>query len=177
METYKLKFTQLQLEIFRLFCVKAGEKLNQRQIAKLLNVSPTAIAKALPVLEKEELIKVSKSKEMNLNIVELNRENRRTIQLKRAENLKMLYESGLADELIEHYPGCTIVLFGSYARGEDMSTSDIDIAIIGTKKKSIITKKLDREVRINAYKSFKEIHKELKENICNGILLSGGIEL
>ena len=56
MDMYKLKFTKLQLEIFRLLCVKAGERLNQRQIARLLKVSPTAIAKAIPKLEKESLL-------------------------------------------------------------------------------------------------------------------------
>jgi len=177
MDTYKLKFTKLQMEIFRLFCIKTGEKLNQRQIAKLLQVSPTAIAKSLPLLEKNNLLKIKKHKEMNLIQVTLNRENYKTRQLKRVENLKLLYESNLPSKLIEQYPGCTIILFGSYAKGEDTFTSDIDIAIIGTAKKSHILKELEKEVRINTYKSFTKIQKELKENIYNGIILAGGIEL
>ncbi|MFH1275986.1 MAG: nucleotidyltransferase domain-containing protein [Candidatus Woesearchaeota archaeon] len=177
METYKLKFTTLQLEIFRLFCIKTGQKLNQRKIAKFLNVSPTAIAKALPLLEKEGLLKINNSKEMNLTLVEFNRENKLAIQLKRVENLKLFYESGILNNLIEQYPGTTIILFGSYAKGEDLFTSDIDVAIIGTKKKGSITKDLEKEVRVSTYLNSKEINKELKENIFNGIVLIGGIEL
>jgi len=181
MDTYKLKLTKLQMEIFRLLCVKTGEKMNQRQIARLLKVSPTAIAKSLPNLEKEERITVEKSREMNLTAISLNRENPRTIQLKRAENLKMLYETGFPEFIEEKHAGSTIILFGSYSKGEDTTKSDIDIAVIGSKAKQIDLKKfekmLEKDIRINYYKSWKDINNELKENIFNGIVLSGGIEL
>ncbi|MBT4539509.1 winged helix DNA-binding protein [Candidatus Woesearchaeota archaeon] len=177
MERYKVRFTRLQQEIFRLFCVRTGKKLSQRKVAEYLLVSPTAIANSIPELEKAGLIKRNKSSEMNLNLVELNRDDQRTIQLKKVENLKRLYESGLVNKLIEQYPGCTIVLFGSYAKGEDLFNSDIDFAVIGTKKKSSISKGLEKELRINTYQSWSKISKELKESICNGIVLAGGIEL
>ncbi len=181
MDMYKLKFTILQLEMFRLLCIRAGERINQRQLAGLLKVSPTAVAKSLGMLEKEGLIAVQRSKRMNLTLIALNRDNKKAVQLKRAENLKMLYESGLVEFLEESNPGCTIILFGSYAKGEDIASSDMDLAIIGSKGKKLdlsgYAKKLEKEIRINYYKSFKEISKELKENLCNGILLHGGIEL
>ncbi len=180
MEIYKQKFTKLQNEIFSLLCFKAGEKLNQRKIAKLLRVSPTAVAKSLYLLEKESLIKIEREKEINLNLISLNN-NKRTIELKRIENLKNIYESGLGDFLEETFPGCTILLFGSYSRGEDTKTSDIDIAIIGTKPKDInlanFEKIFEKEIRINFYKSLEEIDKHLRSNILNGIILSGAIQL
>jgi len=186
MDMYKLKFTKLQLEIFRLFCIKTGIVLNQREIAKLLGVSPTAVAKALPTLEKEEIIKVTKGK-TNLNKVEINRDSELAIKLKRVENLKLITESGIIRHLYDGFPGCSIVLFGSYSKGEDICSeeesahSDIDIAIIGTKGKPVDVSKfknmLEREININFYSSWKEIHKSLKENILNGIILKGGIEL
>lgn len=181
METYKLKFTKLQREIFRLLCIKTGEKINQSQTAKLLKVSPTAIAKSLPKLEKENLITIERSKEMNLISITLNRENQRAIHLKRSENLRMLYETGFPEFIEEKHAGSTIILFGSYSKGEDTLKSDIDIAVIGSKVKQIEFKKfekmLEKEIRINYYTSFKDINKELKENLFNGIVLSGGIEL
>ena len=181
MDTYKLKFTTLQLEIFRLLCIKAGEKLNQSQIAKLLKVSPTAIAKSIPEIEKEGLIIKEKQKNMNLILLMLNMDNKRTMQLKRMENLKLIYEAGLSEFLEEELPGATIILFGSYSRGDDTIASDIDIAVIGRKEKSIslgnFEKRLERKIILNFYPSLKEVHKELKENLCNGIVLSGGVEL
>lgn len=175
MDIYKLKFTKLQLEIFRLFCIKAGTKLNQRKISKLLKVSPTAIAKSLKLLEKEFLIKKEKNKEMNLNLVELNRDNKRTLELKRIENLKILYESNLVDFLEESFPGSTIILFGSYAKGEDTEKSDIDIAIINSKEKPLnltsFEELLEKNIRINFYKDIDRIDKNLKESILSGIEL------
>jgi len=38
-------------------------------------------------------------------------------------------------------------------------------------------KMLRRKIMINFYDSFKNIHKNLKENLFNGIVLSGGIKL
>ena len=181
MEMYKLKFTRLQNEILRLLCIKAGEKLNQGEIAKLLGVSPTAISKVLPLLEKEGLIQIEKSKKMNLILISLDRTSQKAMQLKRTENLRMIYDSGLSAYLEESFQGATIILFGSYSRGDDTISSDIDIAIIGRNEKEIgfdeYEKTLQRKIILNFYPSFKEIHKHLKENILNGILLSGGVEL
>lgn len=185
---YKLKFTRLQNEIFRLLCIKAGIPLNQRKIAKMLKVSPTAIAKSLVLLKKEGLIKVEKDANMNLVSVQFNRDNQKAIDLKRIENLKMFYESGLVKFLEDIFPGTTIILFGSYSRGDDICSSkpngycsDIDIAIIGTKGKDIeltkFDKLLERDIIINFYLSFNEIHKHLKDNILNGRLLSGSVDI
>ena len=181
MDMYKVKFTVLQMEIFRLFCVKAGESLNQRQIASLLKVSPTAIANAIPKLEKESIILKEQPKNINLIWIKLNRDSKKVMKFKRVENLRLLYESGLTEFLEEELPGADIILFGSYSKGDDTNSSDIDIAIIGRKEKSIklenFEKSLERKIIINFYHSLKEVHKELKENICNGIILSGGIQL
>lgn len=180
MEIFKLKFTRLQVEIFRLFCVKTGCQLNQSQIARFLNVTPTAVAKALPLLEKEQIIKRTRG-QTNLNMVELNRDSQNTLELKRAENLKLLFESGLPAFLEDSLPGSTIVLFGSYARGDDTIKSDIDIAVIGIGEKkidlSVYEKTLEKEIRVNYYEDFKKVNPHLKSSICNGIVLSGGIEL
>jgi len=181
MDKYKLKFTRLQNEIFRLLCIKAGDSLNQRIIAELLKVSPTAVAKAMKSLEKSGLVKVEKSKRMKLNTVVLNREESKTMAFKRIENLKLIYESGLADFLEEKFAGGTIILFGSYSRGEDTVDSDIDIAIIGRKEKELdlsnFERMLERPIYLQHYESFRKIHGNLRENILNGIILAGSVEL
>ncbi|MBN2457778.1 nucleotidyltransferase domain-containing protein [Candidatus Woesearchaeota archaeon] len=103
------------------------------------------------------------------------------MQQKRADNLLLIYECGLFNYLEKEFAGATIILFGSHSRGEDTINSDIDIAVIGRKDKKInvdvFEKKLERKININFYDTFKGIHKHLKENLCNGIVLSGGIEL
>ena len=178
---YELKLTILQQEILRLLFVKAGVSLNQRQISKILEVTPPAVMKALPALEKENLIKIQQDKETKRWSIELNRDHHKVMQLKRADNLKQVYESGLADFLEKEFAGAAIIIFGSYSRGEDIANSDIDIAVIGRKDKLIdltnYEKLLERTININFYDSFNKIHKHLKENLCNGITLAGGVEL
>jgi len=179
--TYKLKLTLLQKEILRVLFRKAGASLNQRQVALLLGVTPPAVMKALPLLEELDFIKVSKDKETKRWSISLNSENHKVMQLKRADNLKQIYESGLADFLEKEFAGATIVLFGSYSRGEDTASSDIDIAVVGRNEKAVnvaeYEKMLNRKININFYESFAKINKNLKENLANGILLAGGFEL
>jgi len=176
----KLKWTRLQSEIFRILTINVGNPINKRTIAKFLGFSPTAVSKALVKLEKQGIVKIKKPGEMNLVFVELSR-NKDILNLKRCENLRLIYECGLSDFLEEKFPGTTIILFGSYSRGEDTIDSDIDIAIIESKDKNInldkFEKILKREIRINFYENWKEINKNLKNNILNGIVLVGGIEL
>jgi len=178
---YKLELTNLQQEILRLLFVKSGEKLNQRRIAIYLNVSQPAVMKALPELIKKEYINVQQDKESKRWAIQLNKSNDKIMQLKRIDNLKQIYESNLANFLEKQFPGATIVLFGSYSRGDDIITSDIDIAIIGRKDKSINLEKyekvIERTINLNFYDSWSKIHINLKENICNGIILFGNVEL
>lgn len=177
----KLKLTSLQQEILSLMFVKAGTQLNQRQISKILEVTPPAVMKALPDLEKLDFIKLAKDKETKRKSIELNRDSHKVMQLKRIDNLKKIYDSGLFDYLEKKYAGASIILFGSYSRGEDMVNSDIDIAIVGRKEKHIDLTKFEtffeRKINLNFYESWKKIHQHLKENLCNGILLAGGVEL
>ena len=178
---YKLRLTILQLEILRLLFVKAGKSLNQRQIANYLGVSQPAIRKALPKLERVGFVKVRQDKETRRWLIELNTYNDMAMKLKRADNLRQIYESGLVDFLEKEFIGATIILFGSFSRGDDTINSDIDIAIIGRKEKKVDLRKfeeiLERKIILNFYDSFDKIHKNLKENLFNGIVLAGGIEL
>lgn len=174
MDIYKLKFTKLQSGIFRLLCIKAGEALTQGQIARLLHVSPTAVSKALAGLN--NLVTIEKS--TLANFVKL-KDTKNVTAHKRAENLKLLIESGFEEEILERFPGTTIVLFGSFSRGEDTVDSDIDIAVIGAKEKRINVEKyekiLERSITIQFFITIKNKH--LKQSILNGITLQGAVEL
>jgi len=178
---YKLKLTKLQQEILRLSFIKTGTPLNQRRIAQMLKVSPPAVIKALPRLEEENLIKAKQDKESKRWSIELNRDDQQSIWLKRADNLKQAYESGLVQFLYDKLPGATIILFGSYSAGEDTANSDIDLAAIGTKSKNInlneFEKALERTININYYNSFKNINQHLLNSILNGIVLKGSVEI
>ncbi len=177
---YELKLSLLQQRIMRLLFIKVGTSLNMNGIARILKVSQTAVLKAVPYLKKERLIIAEQDKDSARWAIELNRANNEVIGLKRADNLKQLYESGLIQALYDLFPGATVILFGSYAHGEDTIQSDIDLAIIGSEKKEIDTKfdkMLERTINANYYKSFNSLSSPLLNNILNGITLKGAVEL
>ena len=177
----KLKLTLLQQEILHFLFMNAGETFNARGLALALGASQPAISKALPSIEKQGFVIVTKDKKSKRLSIELNRENPLVIGLKRAYNIRQIYESGLAEFLKETFPGCAIILFGRFAKGEDTSKSDIDIAVVGAEEKTLDTaifeKYLTKEVRVNFYQSFREIHTNLRNNILGGLLLSGWVDL
>jgi predicted nucleotidyltransferase len=179
MDTCIKNFITLDGQVFNFLCLNAGESFTQRDIAKQLNVSPTAIGHSIKKLFKNNFIQLNKLKTQHL--ISLQRDNPLVIRLKKIENLKTIYLSGLVDYLEEQLPATTIILFGSYAKGEDTASSDIDMAIIGRKPKplsqKIFEKTLQRQININFYTSYKTIDKNLKNNILSGIVLYGCVNL
>ncbi|MBU1204184.1 MAG: nucleotidyltransferase domain-containing protein [Nanoarchaeota archaeon] len=178
---YKLKFTLLQQEILSFLFVNAGKSFNHRDLAKSLNKTQAGVAKALFHLKKRNFINAEKDKNSGRWAVELNRENPKIMGIKRAENLSEIYWSGLVEFLENLFPGCGIILFGSYSKGEDTFDSDIDIAIVGRKEQTVDLKNfenlLKKEIYLHFYDSLKKTDKNLKINILKGIILAGVLEI
>src|SRR3989344_2555570 len=105
---YNQELTILQQDILRLLFVKSEVSLNQRAIAKLLKVTSPAVMKALPKLEKKGLVNIKQDKESKRWAIKLNRDNHKVLQLKRADNLRQIYDSGLGDFLGKEFAGATI---------------------------------------------------------------------
>lgn len=98
---------------------------------------------------------------------------------KRVINILKLAESGLVEHLKNKLMPQSIVLFGSYAQGEDIEESDIDIFLECKKKEldlSKFEKQFNRKIELHFKEKFKEYPPELKNNIINGIVLGGYLE-
>jgi predicted nucleotidyltransferase len=130
-------------------------------------------------LKDMNLVKIEITK--SINFISFNRDEELAIKLKRVQNIKQIYLSELMNYLETEFTSSTISLFGSFSRGEDTVSSDIDIAVIGRKDKLLHLEKyekmLNRKININFYSSFKDIHVHLRNNILGGILFYGVIEL
>ena len=149
------------------------KKFHIREISKILKISAPAVSNAVKKLEYDQLIIHNKG--FISEIYAKLDDNFR--KLKRVYNLKRIYESGLEDYLTKEFPLTTIVIFGSYSRGEDIEKSDIDIAVFNKEKRldlEIFEKRLNRRINIE-FIDFKKVSPELKESIINGIVLSGDI--
>ena len=102
-------------------------------------------------------------------------------------NLNFVYQSGLIEFLYEHYKHPkSIVLFGSFRKGEDVSGSDIDISIeqdefkeyrtLALKELIEFEKQIGRKVQIHEF-SRNLVDINLFNNIANGIVLIGFLEV
>ncbi|MBI2545720.1 nucleotidyltransferase domain-containing protein [Candidatus Woesearchaeota archaeon] len=163
--------TQKVLEIF---LIHPEQKFHLRELARLTKLSVPGVRKIVGKLAKEDLVQVSKEK--LVTNVSASR-NEKFIAFKRAYNLYTLYTSGLLTFLKEQYeePGA-IVLFGSYSRGEDISTSDIDIAVVTRQSRSpdlaAFEKKLARSIKLHEVQLSKA-ESEFLNTLANGIILYG----
>lgn len=149
----------------------SGEEFNQRQLAQALKVSEPAIMKAI----EEKHIRVRRA--YNQKLLTL-KDDDETIWLKRAHNLALLTSSGLLKHLKEKQPGVTIILFGSFADGQDTKNSDIDLAFIG--EKILLDLRpyealLNRKIHVSHYDELRKINGHLRDNILNGITLHGHV--
>ncbi|MFT4304968.1 MAG: nucleotidyltransferase domain-containing protein [Candidatus Woesearchaeota archaeon] len=149
-----------------------------RKLAKILSISPNTVKNKILILFK--LNHVEKRNYNNMIEYRANLDNKSFILHKKLYNLLQIYESGLVDYLKDYYSNSPIILFGSFSRGEDLSTSDIDIAIISNKKTrpnlEKYTKKLHREINLSVFLK-EDVSKEFMNNIINGIVLEGVLEI
>lgn len=103
------------------------------------------------------------------------------VQMKRLFNIYSLYGCGLVSFLRQQYEEPeAIVLFGSYAKGEDISKSDIDIAVITSKNMTLDLKKfeppLKRKINIHEIK-LKYAEKPFLNSLANGTVLYGYLKV
>jgi predicted nucleotidyltransferase len=156
-----------------------------REFSKLLKKSPTTISKYLKKYEKEGILTSKES--LNHLFFKANSTSRMFKSIKLSYNLNQLYKLGLVDYLEGkfNHPKA-IILFGSFAKAEDAKNSDIDLLIVSSNKDEPdlekFEKKIGKSIQLHIY-SEKDIelmkvkNKGLLNNLINGILLSGYLEL
>lgn len=91
--------------------------------------------------------------------------------------INKIQSSGLVSFLVESYAPSSIILFGSFAKGESVATSDIDIFIESTKDSKVdfskFEKKLKHEIHLFVNKDIKDLPDNLLNNVVNGVKLYG----
>lgn len=149
-------------------------------ISKQAKLAHTSIKKNLETLKKEDLIteSIDKKGERDFPLYKANL-NSTFKKYKIIYNLNSMFESKLIEFIEKTLTPKSIVLFGSYSRGEDTEDSDIDLFVECKQEKIELKefeKKLNRKIEIHFNENFKEYPKELKNNIINGMVLNGFLE-
>lgn len=172
-----------KLTILSIFFEKPTEGFQIRELARHLSINHTTIRQYLNKLIKEELLIKKDGKPYPFYFANI---NKKFLTLKQFYNLDLLRKSELIEFLEDKFDFPTIILFGSFAKALDDQNSDIDIFILSNIKKTINLKKfekfLNRPISLHLYNnsdfsSAKLKNSELINSICNGITLSGDLEI
>ena len=162
------------------FFLNPTAKLRVREIERTLKVPLPSVIRYCKELEKEGIMKTIKIG--NVVFYTSDRTNTKYLLEKKFYNIKQIYSSHILDYLKETLSNPIVIIFGSYAKGEDTETSDIDIYIKTLSKKNInlesFEKFLKRKIQIFIYSDINKIpNKHLANNIINGITLNNYLEV
>lgn len=151
------------------------------EISKKASIAHTSIKKYLTTLKKLSIITemIEKKGKRKFPIYKANINNKTYRKYKMIYNLIELKESNLIESLKDQLMPKSIVLFGSYQKGEDIENSDIDLFIECKEEKIELTKfkkQLKRNIQLHFKENFKKYPNELKNSIINGIVLEGYLE-
>lgn len=146
-------------------------------------VAKANMGKILEELDKDGFIEIVK-----LSKIWRIRANQRNVNFTRSKviyNLNFIYLSGLIDFLAEYYNNPkAIILFGSFGKGEDVFSSDIDIAVetdagygvTRLKELSGFEGEIKRKIQVHLFNR-KNVDVNLFNNIANGMVLYGFLEV
>lgn len=171
--------------VIELFFKYPDKEFSLSDVAKEARVKKSNLNKILNELHKNNLINIVKLK--NIWRIKANGDEWNFIKYKIVYNLNFIYTSGLIDYLTEYFNNPkSIILFGSFAKGEDNTDSDIDIAIYAEKIKEYKTvnidklknyeKEVNRKIQIHLF-NYNVVDINIFNNIANGIVLSGNLEV
>jgi len=172
-----------KLTILKSFFEDPNKKFSIRELSRILKINHTTVRQHLNKLVKEGLLSLKKEGIYSFYRLVI---NKKTLNLKLYYNLEKIRKSRIIEDLERDFDFPIIVLFGSYATAMDDLTSDIDLCLISNIKKEFSTekyeKKLNRKVSIHkfnkaSWEKAKKLNPTLINNICNGIVLSGELEV
>ena len=170
-----------QLRVLALFFETPDEGFYLREMGRILDISPMTVKRALKLLVKDGLI--VKEERKNQILYRANTESQVFRYAKISYNLAVLEDKDLVEDLLDNVPGVSsMILYGSYAKGENDTHSDLDILIISTAKKidtDKISKNIGVEVNVMNFTSA-QWTKQARDNrafyldvITEGIVLHG----
>ena len=175
-----MKTKDIKKEIKDFFFTNPTTKLRVRQIERSVKVPLPSVIRYTTELEKGGILKSTAI--ANVKFYSADRISKTFLIEKKFSNIKMLFLSGLMDFLVKELSNPLIIVFGSYAKGEDVENSDIDLYVETSVKNEIMLdkfeKKMQRRIQIFKYKKIQDIkNKDLANNIINGIILNGFLEV
>jgi len=175
-----MKRKNIKQTIQKFFFTYPTAKLRVRELERTLKLPLPSVIKYCKELEKEGILTTIKTGKVVFYTAD--RTSEKYLLEKKLFNIRQLYVCGLVDYLRKELSNPVIILFGSYAKGEDVEASDIDLYIETPSRKKINIELykglLKRDIQVFQHKSIKKIkNPHLANNIVNGVLLNGFVEV
>lgn len=161
-------------KLLKIFLDEPIDSFRLRELARLSGISPASVINYLKRFEEERLIRRYEKRGIPFYVAE--RDSDDFIFNKKLSILYELQVSGLINFLWDNLHPSAIILYGSYAKGESIENSDIDIFIVGKEKEISLDKFEDifgREIHLIFEENPKKIPKRLRSNLINGVVLKG----
>lgn len=172
-------FDENLLKIASIFFKNPSKTFHLRQLASDSGLSTTSVNNACNKLIFQKVIKIVKNDITKEFKADLEREE--YFNAKTLFNLLSIRSSGLLDELKKNLNPKSIVLFGSYMKGEDTEKSDIDLLVISLRKKDLelskYEKQLSRKIQLVILEDLKKSDANFINSVINGIVLYGYLEV
>ena len=174
-----------ELKILKNFFGEPHREFHLRELGRITRYNPSTLSKYLNRYIKSGIL--TKKRERGHVLYKADTESDIFKLKKIYYNVERIHESGIIKFLESslNHPK-SIVLFGSYSKGENVKRSDLDLFILTEEKKEINLEKFERilgcEINILKYneikfKKMRQNNKELLNNIINGIVIYGYLEV
>lgn len=166
--------------VLELFFNESSRQWHFEEILQKAKISRPQAMKWLKNLAKEGIIRKIKEKN-KMPYYTGNFENPAYKNRKRIHALNRFYETGFLNHLLQLPKAKTIIIFGSFARADWNTESDIDLFIYGDAEEfeqGRYEQKLKREIQTFICKNQKECSKfqpGLMQNILSGYLVKGNL--
>lgn len=166
-------------KILNLFFTRPMSKFHIRELSRITKLDTKTVMNYLKNFVKEEII-IRKKTKHSYPYYEANRLSRIYRYEKSNIIIKKIIKSKLIKYLEKQLHPEVIVLFGSIQKGTYHKKSDIDL-FIKTKYKRIDFNKYEKKIKYKINPLFeqnlKKLSKGLLQNIYNGYILSGSLEV
>lgn len=152
-------------------------RINVREYARIMKISPPTASKVLESYKKEGLLKKEEDKQYFYYFA--NKENWVFIYLSRIYWRFKIENIGLIKQFEKELLNPVVILFGSLSKAEVRPDSDIDLAIFTASSKEnlnlkIFENKLKRKIQLFVFKDKNQVRNpELLNNILNGCFIGG----
>ena len=142
-----------------------------RQIATKTRIPKSTVDNYLKVLKLDKMVN-DKNRATNSDYFKIKKTH---------HYIEKMFKIGLIDYLIEKLSSETIILFGSFRKGESVKESDIDLFVVTHEKQNLnllrFEKKLKHNIELHMKTGLSQVHGNLLNNIVNGIKLYGSFKV